>query len=163
MKIRKHDRGVTLVELSTTLLTAAVALTLGIPAFGVLRADFRYSQVSSDLMASFALARSEAVRRGVEVSVCPSGDGLTCTDPPSADWSTGWIVAAAGGRGAQVIEATRFGRPPLFVVASDQALARGVTFSSTGLPSACGSFAYSDRNTHSLFRLSPIGRLEHVP
>ena len=163
MKATKHGRGVTLVELSTTLLAVAVVLTLGIPAFQGLHTDMQCDQVSSALMASFAQARSEAVRRGVDIRVCPSADGSTCGSASGADWSSGWIVASAEGGAPQILEATQFGRTPSFAITSDEALAGGVTLSSTGLPSATGSLTYTDGSRRFLFRLMPIGRLEPAP
>lgn len=35
------------------------------------------------------LARSEAIKRGTSVGICPSNDGLDCN---AASWSTGWVV-----------------------------------------------------------------------
>jgi type IV fimbrial biogenesis protein FimT len=162
MKYLKHSRGVTLVELSTTLAAAAIVMTLGVPAFRGLHSDMHSSQVRSDLMASFALARSEAIRRGVAVSVCPSADGATCAKRSATDWSTGWIVKPNEGEPAQVLAATRFDEPP-FSLAAAPALSDGVTFSSAGLPSSTGTLSYSDATTRSVFRLLPIGRLELLP
>lgn len=159
MRILKHCRGVTLVELMATLGAAALALTLGVPSFHGLHADMQRTQVRYALAASFALARSEAIRRGAAVSLCPSADGATCAGGQATDWSTGWIVSAAGG---QVIEGTRLDQASASLTA-DQSLSGGVTFSGIGLPSATGALTYSDATTRAVYRLIPIGRLELVP
>lgn len=161
MKAPKRGRGVTLVELVSTLASVAVIITLGVPAFGALQADTQRNHVSSALTGSFALARTEAVRRGVDVRLCPSVDGATCATPAGGDWSAGWIVAAADT--AQVIELTRPSLTPAGSIVVDEGLAAGVIFTSAGLPSVAGNLTYSDAMTHSVFRLSPIGRLDRVP
>jgi len=163
MKIRKHDRGVTLVELSTTLAITVATLTLGVPAFQTLQTDRQRNQVCSDLSASFALARAEAIRHGFDVSLCPSVDGFTCINPPDGDWSAGWIVTTSNAGTAHVIESMHPRQTPAFSISADTALAAGVTFSSAGLPSTTGSFTYSDGIRFLQFRLMPIGRLEVAP
>jgi type IV fimbrial biogenesis protein FimT len=163
MKAPKRCGGVTLVELSTTLASAAIILTLGVPAFRALQTDRQLSQVSSSLTGSFALARSEAVRRGAQVRVCPSTDGSSCNSPPHGDWSTGWIVTVAEGSRGHVIDVTHPSPAPAFSLAADALLAEGVTFTSAGLPSDTGSLTYSDGRNHSVFRLTPIGRLDFLP
>lgn len=163
MKASTRGRGVTLIELSTTLAAATAVVTLGIPAFQALQSDWQRNQVCSALTTSFARARSEAVRRGLDVRLCPSGDGFTCVKPPAGDWSAGWIVTATKAGTAQVIESMRPGQTPPFAISADAALAGGVTFSSAGLPSATGLLSYNGAETRTVFRLTPIGRLELVP
>lgn len=163
MKAPRRRGGVTLVELSTTLASTAVILTLGVPAFHTLQSDRQHSQVSSSLTGSFALARSEAVRRGAQVRVCPSTNGSTCNSPPHGDWSKGWIVTVTEGSKGHVIGFTHPSQAPAFALAADAFLAEGVTFTSDGLPSDTGSLTYSDGRNRSVFRLTPIGRLDLVP
>ncbi len=40
-------------------------------------------------MTTLNLARSEAIKRGTNVGICPSDDGLDCD---AGSWSTGWVV-----------------------------------------------------------------------
>jgi len=83
-------RGFTLVEMMITVVVASVVLTLGVPSFRSLIQSNRIAAQSNDLMTALHLARSEAVKRGLSVSVCASADGQTCSSV--VDWSTGWIV-----------------------------------------------------------------------
>lgn len=163
MKASTRGRGVTLIELSTTLAAVAIALSLGIPAFRGLQADIQSNRVCSALTASFGLARSEAARRGAAVRLCPSVDGSTCTGEPVPDWSVGWIVTTAGRDVAEVLDSTHFDGRPNFALTADAALARGVTFTGADLPSATGAFTYRDGTSRSVLRLLPIGRLEAAP
>jgi type IV fimbrial biogenesis protein FimT len=85
----KRQCGFTLVELLVALAIAAVLLTLGVPSFRSTIASSRLTSSTSDLVGSLAQARSEAIRRGVRVTVCISNDGATCAT--SGNWDRGWI------------------------------------------------------------------------
>lgn len=143
----------------TTLSAAALALTLGVPSFREWQADMQRTQVRYALMGSFSLARAEAIRRGVPVTVCPSGDGLTCSKDSVTNWSDGWLVAINAGGMTQVLERVRFGQPS-FKLHADASIASGVTFQSSGFPGSNGIFSYRDDAADWEVRLIPIGRLE---
>lgn len=149
----------TLVDLMTTLGAAALVLTLGVPSFRGLQADMQRTQVRYALMGSFSLARAEAIRRGVPVTICPSADGLTCSKDSATNWSGGWLVAVNEGGTDQVLDRVRFAEPT-FSLQADASIARGVTFQSSGFPSSNGIFSYRDDTTNWEVRLIPIGRLE---
>ncbi len=87
---RLRAAGVTLIELLLGMSVTAVLLALAVPSFREITASSRASSVESDLVTALNLARSESLRRGVPVSLCPSADGATCA--ASTDWASGWIV-----------------------------------------------------------------------
>ncbi len=66
----------------------AVLLGVGVPSFQATIQGNRISTTANDLVATFQFARSEAVRRGVNVTVCPSNNQSTC----SGTWTDGWVV-----------------------------------------------------------------------
>jgi len=82
--------GFTLVELMVTLAVAAIVLTVGVPSFQTLIKNNRLTTAANALVASLNLARSEAIKRGVRVTVCKSADGASCTT--AGNWEQGWIV-----------------------------------------------------------------------
>ena len=82
--------GMTLVELLTALAIFAVLATLAAPSFKTLHLNSRRTAVVNGFLHTVFLARSEAIKRGLVVSVCRSSDGQSCD--PGVDWSTGWIV-----------------------------------------------------------------------
>lgn len=83
-------RGVTLVELMTTLAIVAIMATAGLPMFRELSASNRITAHTNEFLTSLYFARSEAVMRGQRVVVCRSNDGATCAT--SGRWDQGWIV-----------------------------------------------------------------------
>jgi type IV fimbrial biogenesis protein FimT len=82
--------GFTLIELMAVLTIAAIVLTLGVPSFQEIVRNNRFATQANRLMGSINLARSEAVKRGVRVTLCKSRDGVTCAS--SNGYEQGWIV-----------------------------------------------------------------------
>jgi len=69
---------------------AAIVLTLGVPSFRETINNNRLTAGANELVAALHLARSEAVKRNVRVTLCKSADGATCTS--SGGYEQGWIV-----------------------------------------------------------------------
>ena len=86
----KRFLGFTLIELMITLALAAIILSLGIPSFRNVIQNNRAATQSNELVAALGLARSEAVRRGANVRLCPSTNQATCTG--GNNWANGWIA-----------------------------------------------------------------------
>lgn len=84
----KQARGFTLIELMITLTIMAAMLTIAVPGLQQFLISGNLISLSNDIMASLNFARSEAVKRGLSVSLCPSANRTTCT----GSWSQGWIV-----------------------------------------------------------------------
>jgi type IV fimbrial biogenesis protein FimT len=87
---RKYARGVTFVELLVTLAVVSILLAIGVPSFNDAVLSSRLTSIANDLLASIQLARSEAVKRNVPVTICRSLNGTSCTT--TGDWEQGWIV-----------------------------------------------------------------------
>ena len=86
---RRSSAGFTLVELMITIAIAAIGMTLAYPSFtSVLRSN-RVATATNSLIASFNLARTEAIRSNSGAGVCPSGDGSACS---GNDWNAGVLV-----------------------------------------------------------------------
>ena len=82
---RRRQRGASLIEAMLALSIAAVLATAAVPAMKDALVQQRLRGGSSDLHATFHLARSEAIRRGAPVAVTPM---------VAQDWSSGWRVFA---------------------------------------------------------------------
>ena len=89
-------RGFTLIELMVTVTVLAVMATLAAPSFRELLAAQRVRATAYSLVGDLVLARSEAVKRGENVTITPV----------STAWSNGWSVNVAssaevlGGQGS---------------------------------------------------------------
>lgn len=84
-----NHQGFTLLDLLLTITILSILLTVGVPSFETLIRDTRLTNLANDLLGALNLARSEAIRRGVTVSVCKSADGFHCG---GSGWSIGWII-----------------------------------------------------------------------
>lgn len=83
-------RGITLIEVLMVVAIMAIVLATGAPAFGNLVAHSRSDTAASTLAATIQTARSTAVERRLNVLLCPSTDGLQCTN--TNQWHHGWLV-----------------------------------------------------------------------
>lgn len=89
----RKSLGFTLVELMVTVAIVAILLSLAAPSFSSLLADQRLSGAANALLSDIGYARSEALKRGVNVTACPSTNPTNANPSCSGnDWSRGWIV-----------------------------------------------------------------------
>ncbi len=87
-------RGMTAIELLAALSIVAILSAMAIPAFRDFLQNNRAAEQSNALVGALALARNEAVTRGIPVSVCASTDGASCDAVGGlfTFWTPGWIV-----------------------------------------------------------------------
>ena len=83
----KKQTGFTLIELMVTVSILATVLAIGVPSFRSLIENNRIRSVTNDLVAALQFARSEAVKRGIPVTLCSSSDQASC----SGAWINGWV------------------------------------------------------------------------
>jgi len=88
--ILRRQTGVTLIELLVTISIAAILMAVAVAGFQDFFRRNRVDSAVSDLVVTLNYARSEAIRRGVMVSVCRSHTGTNCTT--AQPWQSGWIV-----------------------------------------------------------------------
>lgn len=80
----KMQRGFTLIELMITLVIGVILLAVGIPSFKSITDNTRMAASANNLVMAMLLARSEAVKTGLEVYVAPLD--------PAEGWGGGYIV-----------------------------------------------------------------------
>ncbi len=87
-------RGFTTVELLVVIVVLAVLAALAGPSMLPLLERWRVRQAVEELTATYAFARSEAIRRAGPVSVARSTSDTTACPLPAdtADWRCGWTV-----------------------------------------------------------------------
>ena len=90
---RPLSAGFTLMELLMGIAVLAILTTLAVPAFNQFILNNRLAGQANEMVAAFQFARSEALKRGLSVQVCPSDDGENC----STAWTDGWMVVANPG------------------------------------------------------------------
>jgi len=93
-QMMKHLKGFTIIELMLTLAVLGVVLAIAVPSFGNMTTNNRMASELNEFVASLHFARSEAVKRGLDVRLCTSTDGVNCN--PANDWTQGWIVRVDG-------------------------------------------------------------------
>ena len=75
-------RGFTLIELLITVAIAAIVIAIGVPSFREMMRNNRTAAHMNELGSALNLARSEAVKRGVNVGVVPN----------NGSWTLGWTA-----------------------------------------------------------------------
>jgi type IV fimbrial biogenesis protein FimT len=76
-------RGFTLIELMVTLALAAVLMMVAVPSFVTFQRNSELTSVANNLVGAMNTARTEAMKRNMNVYVAPIS---------GTDWDTGWQV-----------------------------------------------------------------------
>lgn len=95
MKKDQNNRGFTLVELMVTVAIAAILLAIAAPNFVSLSSSNAAESAATRLVDSLAYARSEAISRSTNVTVCSKSQATnTCSNANS--WVNGWLIYIEG-------------------------------------------------------------------
>jgi type IV fimbrial biogenesis protein FimT len=89
-----EHRGFTLIELMLTLALAAVIMSLAIPAMGSFSKNGRLTANANDLVHSYQVARTEAIKSQKNIVVCASNSPSTLAADCSNGAFSGWIIFA---------------------------------------------------------------------
>ncbi len=97
--------GFTLVEIMITVVIASILMGLAAPSFVSFVKNNRLSSQANGLMADLAFARSEAIKRGANITICRASDPFAACTGSAGPWSTGWIVIDGAGQVLRLHEA----------------------------------------------------------
>lgn len=84
----KMSSGFSLLELLITVVLVSIVMAIAVPSMRAFTQNDRLITNVNTLIGHLNYARSEAVKRSQQVSVCASNDATTC----SGNWADGWIV-----------------------------------------------------------------------
>ena len=96
----KRQQGFTLIELLITIAIASLLLALAAPSFSEIIRSNRVTSTTNTLVAALSLTRSEAIKRGVRMTLCKTNGTNACA--LSGDFSQGWIVFADADENAAI-------------------------------------------------------------
>lgn len=95
--MRYTAAGFTLIEFMIAAAVAAIMLAAALPSYRSTILNNRMTGETNRLVADIQLARSEAMKRGAAVIICPSTNAATASPSCSSDaWTSGWLVFASG-------------------------------------------------------------------
>ncbi len=77
--------GFTLIELMITIALVAIVMGIGVPSYQNLVVKNRIQTQASEIRSSLAMARVEAIRRGLWIRICPGQNGCA-----GGNWHEGW-------------------------------------------------------------------------
>src|SRR5688500_13977701 len=83
MRTARLQSGFTVIELMLAVVILAVVVSIGAPSLQELVLGTRIKNAASDIYGALIFARSEAIKRGTNVTVTPAAGG----------WIDGWTVA----------------------------------------------------------------------
>jgi type IV fimbrial biogenesis protein FimT len=83
-------KGFTLLELIMVILIVGILASVGTASFKYVTTSNRISSEINGMLGDMQYARSQAIKTGTTVTVCPSSNGTSCTG--TTTWGTGWIA-----------------------------------------------------------------------
>jgi type IV fimbrial biogenesis protein FimT len=90
---RSRARGFTLLELMATVSILGVLLAIGVPSFNEIIRNNRTAAQANELVTALNIARSEASKRGVPVTVCAADAARdACAGDAVGNWANGWLI-----------------------------------------------------------------------
>jgi len=87
-----HDttqQGFSLAEMMATLAIAAVTASMAVPTMKNIVVNGQRATAANELVSTMHAARSTAITRNEQVTICPSSNAERCND--DAQWQDGWV------------------------------------------------------------------------
>lgn len=84
--------GFSIIEVLVIVAITAILAAIAIPAYNSFIGNARMRTISNEFISALNLARSEAMKRGMEVTVCKKASESSCTTVTTDSWDKGWLV-----------------------------------------------------------------------
>ena len=97
-----RQAAMTAIELLILVAAVGILVLISVPGSSMLIERYHLNAASNELARGLSLARSEAIKRGSTVRMCPSADGRACST--DGDWNRGWLVFTDGNADGAVQE-----------------------------------------------------------
>ena len=167
-----HSSGFTLTELMITLAIAGTLIGIAIPSFTSIISSNRLTAYANELVTALSLARSEAIKQGLSVTVRKVDDNSSTNKGAGANWEDGWDVftdADSDGNfeAGDVLIRTYAPLMPSYTLRSNS-FSNFIRFTSSGESNGNGRFVICDNsdgndipeaNTSKLILVNSIGRV----
>ena len=88
----KYNSGFTLIEMIVTVSIVSILASIAVPSFTSMIERNKATTATNEMVSALLLARSEALKRRNNVTVCTSIDQTTCAGNGEKDFANGWIV-----------------------------------------------------------------------
>lgn len=160
--------GFTLIELLVTLSVLVILLAVAAPGLQPLARNNRITALTNDLVSTLNLARSEAIKRGVRVTVCKSAnpDASAPVCSAGANWRDGWLVFVDNSGVVGSFDATdvrlKVGQPASrnATISADTAFANFVSYVSSGASSASANMVVCLDGVRRTISINTTGRIQ---
>lgn len=158
----------TLLELITVLTMLTILVTLAIPSFRAMIQNNQSTSVTNELVSALNLARSEAIKRGISVSVCAATDSTFSAC--GSNWNNGWLTFTNNNEDSNFTDSTEI------LLKAGQITGSGIsitttpvvgiaTYQSTGFPLSTSNLIFNisatgcTGNNANTITISPTGRI----
>ncbi|MBF0284293.1 MAG: GspH/FimT family pseudopilin [Magnetococcales bacterium] len=141
---RRPASGFTLLELLIGMAVVGVITAFALPNFTEMMRKARLNSLSSTFVASLNLARSEAVKRGKNVTVCRRNSSANSC---GGDWMQGWIIhegTYAAAPAAAILRTQDAPSGTSTTLSGGTSFANSITFAPSGRVAAAGTFTLCD-------------------
>ena len=144
--VRLQSSGFNLIEVSVVIAIVAILVSVAMPSFSLLVTETRLTGEINALNSALNFSRSEAVKRGQMVSVCPIS-GTSCNT--TTNWTAGWQVLLNDATSKQLLISPGVTHGGVL----NSTLASYPQFTPTGYTFYTGTISLRDSsNTPSLYR-----------
>ncbi|TDJ67251.1 MAG: prepilin-type N-terminal cleavage/methylation domain-containing protein [Proteobacteria bacterium] len=132
---QKDDAGFTLVEFIVVTAIAGILAAVVAPNMVYFIKDNRLATEANALAADLRFARSEAIKRQENITVCRANRSFAACDTNTGAWNMGWIILDDSGEVLRVHQGLNYAYTPRGEV-GDPDLADALVYTSNGTPLA---------------------------